>query len=93
MPATLIQLDPKQKARLKRRAKLNGHSLSQEVQYAIDLYLVLSPDVDKELAVLARTANQPANHNARRLDETITFVSRILKKLHARRARSQQPES
>jgi hypothetical protein len=93
MPATLIQLDPKQKARLKRRAKLNGHSLSQEVQYAVDLYLVLSPDVDKELAVLARTANQAASHSAKQLDETITFVGRILKKLHARRARSQQPEN
>jgi ABC-type transporter Mla subunit MlaD len=90
MAATLIQLDPKQKARLKRRAKLHGHSVSQEVQYAIDLYLVLSPDVDKELAALARSANETANHNVKRLDETIAFVSRILKKMNARRARSQQ---
>jgi len=93
MPATLIQLDAKQEARLKRRAKLHGHSFSQEVQHAIDLYLVLSPDIDKELEALARASNKAAKHSIKRLDGTITFVSRILKSMKARRARSQQPES
>jgi ABC-type transporter Mla subunit MlaD len=93
MAATLIQLDPRQKTRLKRRAKLNGRSVSEEVQHAIDLYLVLSPDIDKELAALARSANEAAKHSVRRLDETIAFVGRILKKMNARRVRSQQSES
>jgi hypothetical protein len=94
MPATLVQLDPKQKARLARRAKLNGHSLSQEVQYAIDLYLVLSPDIDKELEALARQASNSAKRSVKRLDKTIAYLRRGLEKLAARRGvRSQQTES
>ena len=94
MPATLVQIDAKQKTRLARLAKLNGHSFSQELQYAIDLYLVLSPDIDKELEALARSANQPAKRGSRRLNRTLGFVSRALEKLAARRRlRSEQSES
>jgi len=95
MPATLVQIDAKQKARLARLAKLNGHSFSQELQYAIDLYLVLSPDMDKELEALARTANPSAKSSRKRLDRSIAFVSRALERMTAarRRVRSQQPES
>jgi len=94
MPATLVQIDAKQKTRLARLAKLNRHSFSQELQYAIDLYLVLSPDIDKELEALARSANQPAKRGSRRLNRTLGFVSRALEKLAARRRlRSEQSES
>lgn len=92
MPATLVQLDAKQKARLSRRAKLRGHSLSEELQQAIDLYLVLSPEADKELEALARAAHQSAKRGRKRLDRTIAFVSRALEKMTARRrVRSEQP--
>ena len=92
MPATLIRLDPRQKARLTRRAELHGHSLSKELQYAIDLYLVLSPDFDKELEALARAANQPAQRRVKGVDRTTGFVTRILERLAVRRrVRSEQP--
>jgi hypothetical protein len=94
MPATLVQIDAKQKARLARLAKLNGHSFSQELQYAIDLYLVLSPDIDKELEAIARAANEPAKRGSKRLNKTLRFVSRALEKLAARRRlRSEHSES
>jgi Ribbon-helix-helix protein, copG family len=38
MATALIHLDPKQKKRLQRRAKLRGKSFSQEVRDAVDLY-------------------------------------------------------
>ncbi len=41
MATALIHLDPKQKKRLARRAKLRGKSFSQEVRDAVDLYLDL----------------------------------------------------
>lgn len=85
MPATLIRLDSRQKARLARRAKLRGHSVSEELRYAIDLYLLLSPDTDRELELLARAANQSAKRSIKRLDKTIAFVNRALEKMSARR--------
>ena len=85
MPATLIRLDARQKARLARRAKLRGHSVSEELRYAIDLYLLLSPDTDRELELLARAANQSAKRSTKRLDKTIAFVNRALEKMSARR--------
>jgi hypothetical protein len=94
MPATLVQIDAKQKARLARLAKLNGHSLSQELQYAIDLYLVLSPDIDKELEALAHAGNQSGKSSVKRLDKTIAYLRRGLEKMAARRRlRSEQSES
>jgi hypothetical protein len=41
MATALIHMDPKQKQRLAKRAKLRGKSFSQEVRNAIDLYLDL----------------------------------------------------
>jgi hypothetical protein len=81
MATALIHLDPKQKKRLARRAKLRGKSFSQEVRDAVDLYLDLPVESEKELSALARAANQSAGRMIKKLDETIAYVDRILKSM------------
>jgi len=81
MATALIHLDPKQKKRLARRAKLRGKSFSQEVRDAVDLYLDLPVESEKELSALARSANQSAGRIIRKLDETIVYVDRALQNL------------
>jgi hypothetical protein len=93
MPTTLVHLDAKQKALLARRAKLHGHSFSDELQYAIDLYLLLSPAADKELELLARAANKSAKRSGKRLDKTIAYLKRGLDKIAARRRLRQQSQA
>jgi hypothetical protein len=79
MATALIHFDPKQKARLTRRAKKRGRSFSQEVRNAVDLYLDIPIEREEELKVLAREAKQSADRSIKRLDETIAYVDRILK--------------
>lgn len=79
MATALIHIDPKQKARLTRRAKKRGRSFSQEVRTAIDLYLDFPVDDEEELIALAREAKAAANRSIKRLDETIAYVDRGLK--------------
>ncbi len=81
MATALIHLDPKQKKRLARRAKLRGKSFSQEVRDAIDLYLDLPVESEEELSALARAANRSAGRMIKKLDETIVHVDRILKQM------------
>jgi hypothetical protein len=81
MATALIHLDPKQKKRLARRAKLRGKSFSQEVRDAVDIYLDIPVESEKELRVLARAANQSAGRMIKKLDETIAYVDRILKSM------------
>jgi Ribbon-helix-helix protein, copG family len=77
----LIHIDPKQKERLARRARLRGKSFSQEVRDAIDVYLDISIENEEELSALAQAANQSADRMIKKLDETIVHVDRILKQL------------
>lgn len=81
MATALIHMDPKQKQRLAKRAKLRGKSFSQEVRDAIDLYLDLPMESEAELSALARAANQSADRMIKKLDETIVHVDRILKQM------------
>ena len=81
MATALIHMDPKQKARLTRRAKLRGHSFSQEVRDAVDLYLDIPVGQEEELKVLAREANGAAGRMIKRLDITIARLDRTLKQL------------
>jgi hypothetical protein len=81
MATALIHMDPKQKQRLAKRAKLRGKSFSQEVRNAIDLYLDLPVESEIELSALARAANQSADRMIKKLDETIVHVDRILKQM------------
>jgi len=81
MATALIHMDPKQKQRLAKRAKLRGKSFSQEVRNAIDLYLDLPVESEAELGALARAANQSADRMIKKLDETIIHVDRILKQM------------
>jgi predicted DNA-binding protein len=81
MATALIHMDPKQKRRLAKRAKLRGKSFSQEVRDAIDLYLDLPVESEEELSALARAANQSAGRMIKKLDETIVHLDRILKQI------------
>lgn len=81
MATALIHLDPKQKARLARRAKQRGRSFSQEVRNAVDLYLDLPIEAEEELSLLALAANESARRSIKKLDETIEYVDRILKSM------------
>ena len=81
MATALIHMDPKQKARLARRAKLRGKSFSQEVRNAVDLYLDIPVGEEEELEALAREANQSADRMIKRLDVTIANVDRALRQM------------
>jgi hypothetical protein len=81
MATALIHFDPKQKARLARRAKQRGRSFSQEVRNAVELYLDLPVENEEELNLLARAAKDSADRSIKRLDETIAYVGRVLKGL------------
>lgn len=85
MATALIHLDPKQKKRLARRAKLRGKSFSQEVRDAVDLYLDLPVETEDELKTLARMAGESADRSIARLDETIAYIGRALKAIRKSR--------
>lgn len=85
MAAALIHLDPKQKKRLARRAKLRGKSFSQEVRNAIDLYLDVPIESQEELSAIAREANRAADRMIKRLDDTIAHVDRVLKEMRRKK--------
>ena len=79
MATALIHLDPKQKQRLARRAKLRGRSFSQEVRNAVELYLAIPVETEEQLELLAKAANESMDRMIKRLDETIAHVDRTLK--------------
>jgi hypothetical protein len=81
MEAALIHLEPKQKRGLERRARQRKTSLSSEVRSAVDLYLELPPDVEKELSFLAQAASQAADRMIRDLERTIATVDKALKRM------------
>jgi hypothetical protein len=85
MATALLHLDARQKERLVHRARLRGKSFSQEVRDALDLYLAVPVETEEELSSLARAANRSADRTIKKLDETIEYVDRTLKK--ARNAR------
>jgi hypothetical protein len=80
MATALLHLDAKQKQRLVNRARLRGKSFSQEVRDALDLYLAVPIETEEELSSLARAASLSADRTIRKLDETIEYVDRTLKK-------------
>jgi hypothetical protein len=80
MATALLHLDARQKQRLVHRAKLRGKSFSQEVRDALDLYLAVPVETEEELSSLARAANLSADRTIKKLDETIDYVDRTLKK-------------
>lgn len=80
MATALLHLDERQKQRLVHRARLRGKSFSQEVRDALDLYLAVPIETEKELSGLARAANLSADRTIKKLDETIEYVGRTLQK-------------
>jgi hypothetical protein len=85
MATALINFDPKQKQRLTRRAKMRGKSFSQEVRDAVDMYLDIPVETEAELSALAREAKASANRSIARLDSTIAYLDRELKKIRKTR--------
>jgi len=85
MATALIHLNPDQKKRLARRAKLRGKSFSQEVRDAINLYLDVPIENQEELSALAKEANRATGRMIKRLDETIAHVDRVLRQLRKNR--------
>jgi hypothetical protein len=81
MATSQIQLDPKQRQRLARRAKKHGKSLRQEVNSAVDLYLSRPYRTEAELSAPARRAKASAHRGIARLAETIACLGRELKKI------------
>jgi hypothetical protein len=80
MATALLHLDARQKQRLVHRAKLRGKSFSQEVRDALDLYLAVPVETEEELSSLAKAANLSADRAIKKLDETIEYVDRTLRK-------------
>lgn len=80
MATALLHLDAKQKQRLANRARLRGKSFSQEVRDALDMYLAVPVETEEELSSLARAANLSADRTIKKLDETIEYVDRTLRK-------------
>ena len=80
MATALLHLDARQKERLVHRARLRGKSFSQEVRDALDLYLAVPVQTEEELSSLAKAANRSADRTIKKLDETIDYVDRTLKK-------------
>jgi hypothetical protein len=85
MATALLHLDARQKQRLVNRARLRGKSFSQEVRDALDLYLAVPVETEQELNGLARAANLSADRTIKKLDETIDYVNRTLKKARTSR--------
>ncbi len=80
--ATTIYLTGKQRKDLFRRARRRETSFSEEVREALDLYLDLPPEFDKEgLAALAKEANAAMDRSIARLDETIATCRKVMEKL------------
>ena len=80
MATALLHLDAKQKQRLANRARLRGKSFSQEVRDALDMYLAVPVETEEELSSLARAANLSADRTIKKLDETIEYLDRTLRK-------------
>ena len=85
LTTALIHLEPDQKKRLARRAKLRGKSFSPEVRDAVDLYLDIPIESEEEFSSLAKEANRAADRMIRRLDETVAHVDRVLRQMKKNR--------
>ena len=81
MATALIHFDPKQKARLARRAKRRGRSFSQEVRNAVDLYLDVPVESEEELKVLARQAKEVRRSQHQETGRNDRLLDRILKEM------------
>ncbi len=80
--ATTIYLTAKQREGLFRRARKRRTSFSEEVREALDLYLDLPADFDKEsLATLAKEANASMDRSIAKLDEAIASCRKIMERI------------
>jgi len=80
MATALLHLDARQKQRLVHRAKLRGKSFSQEVRGRARSVSSSARRNGRGLSSLAKAANLSADRTIKKLDETIEYVDRTLKK-------------
>jgi hypothetical protein len=76
---TRLRLTQRQKQRLAERAGLTGRSPSDEIQNAIDLYLLLPFQGKETLRAISNLANCSADRTIRKLDEKISYANCALK--------------
>ncbi len=82
--ATTIYLTGKQRKALFSRARRRKTSFSEEVREALDLYLELPADFEKEsLATLAKEANASLDRSIQKLDEAIASCRKAMERIDA----------
>lgn len=80
---TTIYLTPKQRKGLFQRARRRKSTFSVEVRKALDFYLDLPADFDEmEFSALVRQANASMNRSIARLDDTIAFCKRTMRRIN-----------
>ena len=80
--ATTVYINPRQRKGLFARARRRKSSFSEELREAIDLYLDLPPEFDKDsLAALAKEANASLDRSIVRLDEAVASCKKSLERI------------
>lgn len=80
MRSASVHLSLRLRRQLAKRARISGKSVSEEMRNAVDFYLQLPFREEKELRTLLRLASRSADRSIRKLDETIYYVKRALKR-------------
>lgn len=74
---TTVYITPRQRKRLFERARKRKTSFSDELRWAVDLYLELPPDWDLEtITWLVKEINASLDRSVARLDETIAALEK-----------------
>ncbi len=79
---TTVYINPQQRKRLFQRAKRRKSSFSEELRAALDFYLDLPPDFDKDaFATLVKDAHASLNRSIARIDAASARAEMAGKKL------------
>lgn len=80
---TPIHMTDRQRKNLLRRARRRKTTLVDEVNTAIDFYLDLPPDIERDdFESLVREANASMKRSIARLDKTIAFCKRTMERIN-----------
>ncbi len=84
METVTIYIEPKQKRKLRKRAKEEDSNFSQQVRNAIDQYLAnpRSSYSEEDLESVFKQTDKSAKHIIRMLGETSTTVKSTLARVH-----------
>ncbi len=77
---TTVYLPERQKKGLFARARKRRTSFSDELRAAVELYLEMPPDFDREgVAALVRQANESMDRSIAKIDEVLAFLAKFRK--------------